>query len=154
MTSLALVSVAAQELRVWTEGTLRGSFVVSTAANGPGCREGSGCTPIGWHRVASVHGRGEPVCTRFVSREPVGIWQGEEVEDDLILTRIFRLEGIEEGLNKGEGIDSFDRYIYLHGTNREDLLGKPASHGCVRVSNEACLRLEELLKEGDLVHLG
>ena len=154
MTSLALVSIAAQELRVWTEGTLRGSFVVSTAVNGAGCREGSGCTPVGWHRVASIHGRGEPACPRFVSREPVGIWQGESGQDDLILTRIFRLEGIEEGLNKGPGIDSFDRYIYLHGTNREDLLGQPASHGCVRVSNRACLRLEELLTEGDLVHLG
>jgi len=150
---LALVSIGRQELRVWSEGTLLGSFVVSTAAAGPGCREGSGCTPTGWHRVSQVIGAGEPVGMRFVSREPVGVWDGTPSDDDLILTRIFRLEGIEDGLNRGPGIDSFERYIYLHGTNREDLLGTPASHGCVRLSNRDSLRLESLLQVGDLVHL-
>lgn len=152
--TLLLVSIPNQELRVWTEGTLRGSFVVSTAANGVGCAEGSGCTPTGWHRIAAIHGDGQPTGTRFVSREPVGLWQGEPVEEDWVLTRIFRLEGIEDGVNRGPGIDSFDRYIYLHGTNREDLLGTPASHGCIRLANADCLRLEAMVQVGDLVHLG
>lgn len=141
-------------MRVWQEGTLRGSFRVSTAANGAGCIEGSGCTPTGWHRIAAIHGAGEPLHTRFVSREPVEIWQGQVVEEDWVLTRIFRLEGIEAGHNQGPGIDSFERYIYIHGTNREDLLGSPASHGCVRVSNADCLVLDSMLAKGDLVHLG
>jgi len=90
---------------------------------------------------------------RFVSREPVGIWDGEMCDEDLILTRIFRLEGIEAGLNRGPGCDSFERYIYLHGTNREDLLGTPSSHGCVRLSSRDCLELEPLVQVGDLVHI-
>ncbi|MEN9354416.1 MAG: hypothetical protein RL318_1741 [Fibrobacterota bacterium] len=76
------------------------------------------------------------------------------MDEDWVLTRIFRLEGIEDGHNRGPGIDSYERYIYIHGTNREDLLGMPASHGCVRVSNADCLTLEAMLAQGDLVHLG
>ena len=150
---LALVSIARQELRLWDEGRLRLATKVLTARNGPDCREGSGGTPTGWHRVVAVIGSGMPSEMRFASREPVGLWDGQPCEEDLILARIFRLEGLEEGRNRGPGVDSFERYIYLHGTNREDLLGTPASHGCVRLSNRDCLRLESLLQVGDLVHL-
>ena len=54
---------------------------------------------------------------------------------DLILSRIIWLDGLEPGINKGGTVDSRARYIYLHGTNQEQLLGTPASHGCVRMAN-------------------
>lgn len=150
---LALISLEAQCLRLWEDGRLRYQAIVSTAAVGASCREGSGGTPTGWHRIAAVIGRGEPLGMRFSSREPVGLWDGEACDEDLILTRIFRLEGLEEGHNCGLGCDSFERYIYLHGTNHEGALGQPVSHGCIRLSNQACLELEAWLGEGDLVHI-
>ena len=72
----------------------------------------------------------------FASREPTGeTWTGEARDDDLILTRILTLDGLEDGVNRGPGHDSLERYIYLHGTNHERLLGRPVSHGCIRLSN-------------------
>ena len=47
-------------------------------------------------------------------------------------------EGLEEGHNRGKGIDSRQRYIYIHGTNRIDELGRAASGGCVRLAPENC----------------
>lgn len=113
---------------------------VSTSRHGLGAQEGSHRTPPGWHRVAERIGDGEPVGTRFRSREPVGLvppqaWASEAGED-AILTRIWWLKGLEPGVNRGPGIDSYRRYIYLHGTHQEQLLGTPASIGCVRLSNE------------------
>ena len=63
-----------------------------------------------------------------------------------MLTRILWLEGLEPGLNRGPGVDSHDRCIYLHGTNQEQLLGSPASHGCIRLSNADAIRLFDLLE--------
>lgn len=152
---LALVDARQQRLRVFEEGREVYRCPVSTAAAGQGCREGSGCTPWGWHRVASVLGQGAEVGSRFVSREPTGeIWGGESVAGDWILSRILWLEGLEPGVNRGAGIDSFERYIYIHGTNQEDLLGTPASHGCVRVSNASAVALADLLRVGDAVFIG
>jgi UDP-N-acetylmuramate--alanine ligase len=88
----------------------------------------------------------------FVSREPTGeTWRGEARDDDLILTRILTLDGLEEGVNRGPGHDSLERYIYLHGTNHERLLGRPVSHGCVRLSNAGISRLFAEMREGDYV---
>ena len=77
----------------------------------------------------------------FVSRQPVPgeILRPEQWRSDggrdYVLTRILWLDGLEYGKNRGPGADSHSRYIYLHGTNQEHLLGQPASHGCIRLSN-------------------
>jgi lipoprotein-anchoring transpeptidase ErfK/SrfK len=60
---------------------------------------------------------------------------------DLITSRILRLQGEEPGLNQGAGIDSYERYIYLHGTDEENRLGTPASHGCIRMRNADIIEL-------------
>ena len=54
-----------------------------------------------------------------------------------------RLDG-EEDHNR----TSQDRYIYIHGTNREDLIGQPASAGCV------CLRNADVIQLYDLIPIG
>jgi lipoprotein-anchoring transpeptidase ErfK/SrfK len=72
-------------------------------------------------------------------------------EENLILTRILRLDGLEPGINKGEKIDSYARYIYIHGTNREDLIGKPMSHGCICMRNNDIIELFDSVEEGTLV---
>jgi UDP-N-acetylmuramate--alanine ligase len=97
-------------------------------------------------------GAGAIAGTVFESREPTGaVWRGEPREDDLILTRVLTLEGLEEGVNRGPGHDSLERYIYLHGTNHEAALGRPDSHGCVRLSNLGISEVFDQLAEGDLV---
>ena len=70
---------------------------------------------------------------------------------DDITSRIFWLEGLEKGKNKGKGIDSFSRYIYIHGTSEEGRLGTPASHGCIRMKNKAVIDLYKKIEVGTLV---
>ena len=61
--------------------------------------------------------------------------------DDVITSRILWLKGHEEGINKGHNIDSYSRYIYIHGTAHEDKIGTAASHGCVRMNNDDVIEL-------------
>lgn len=148
-----LVIDAERQLAIWLEGgKAAGSWPVSTARAGIGGAEGSFRTPPGWHRIKARIGENAPLGTVFVARQPTGeTWRGEEREDDLILTRILTLEGLEDGVNRGPGYDSLARYIYLHGTNQESLLGRPVSHGCVRLSNADVCQVFACLREGDLV---
>ena len=71
-----------------------------------------------------------------------------DVEEDLVLTRILWLEGLEPGVNRGPGIDSKSRYIYIHGTNEEGLIGTPASHGCLRMKNDDVIDLFDRVPVG------
>ena len=148
-----LVVDAERQIATWFEGgEAVAAWPVSTARAGIGGEQGSYRTPPGWHRIHQRIGAGAAAGTVFVSRAPTGeTWRGEAREDDLILTRILTLDGLEDGVNRGAGRDSLERYIYLHGTNHEDLLGRPASHGCVRLSNEHVCQLFDHMREGDLV---
>jgi UDP-N-acetylmuramate--alanine ligase len=148
-----LVVDAERQLATWFAGGKSvAAWPVSTARAGIGGEQGSYRTPPGWHRIQQRIGEGAPAGTVFVSRAPTGErWCGEAREDDLILTRILTLDGLEDGVNRGAGRDSLERYIYLHGTNHEDLLGRPVSHGCVRLSNEHVCQLFDRMREGDLV---
>lgn len=149
---LLVVDVPRQRLGLLVEGRLRLEMPVSTAAAGIGGAQDSYRTPPGWHRIQARIGEGMPSGTVFRSRIPTGAcWRGEVSEEDLILTRILTLEGLEEGINRGPGCDSLARYIYLHGTNREDLLGFPVSHGCVRLANADMVSLAAEAREGDLL---
>ncbi len=91
----------------------------------------------------------------FVGRQPTGkTWRemsAEENGKNLITTRILRLRGLEPGHNAGPGRDSYDRYIYLHGTNHPEELGTPASAGCVLLSDVDIGELFENVPEGCLV---
>jgi UDP-N-acetylmuramate--alanine ligase len=95
---------------------------------------------------------GQESRTVFSSRAPTGeVWRGEPRSEDLILTRILTLEGLEEGVNRGPGKDSLERYIYIHGTNHPEDLGKAVSHGCVRMAGADLIRLFARVREGDPV---
>jgi UDP-N-acetylmuramate--alanine ligase len=130
------------------------SWPVSTALKGIGGEEDSLRTPPGWHLIRARIGQRAAPGTVFVSREPTGeTWRGETRADDLILTRILTLDGLEDGINRGQGCDSLTRYIYLHGTNHEELLGRAVSHGCVRVANSGIVELFDRVREGDHVFI-
>jgi hypothetical protein len=159
-----LVDVAAQRLHLMNEAVPQDSWPVSTAAAGLDARDGSGGTPPGAHRISRRIGDRAPQGMVFVSREPTGrLWPhdtdfkgrgkdcGADQAEDLILTRVLTLDGLEDGVNRGPGVDSGERYIYIHGTNAETRLGTPCSHGCVRLGNADVMALFDLVREGDPV---
>jgi UDP-N-acetylmuramate--L-alanine ligase len=151
--SRLLVVDVERQRAVWLEdGAAKEVWPVSTAEAGIGGAEGSYRTPPGWHRVHRRIGEGAEQGSVFVSREPTGeLWRDEASDDDLILSRILTLDGLEDGVNRGPGHDSLERYIYLHGTNHELLLGRPVSHGCVRFSNAGICGLFAEMRERDYV---
>ena len=147
-----LVDVAGQRVALVETGRVTGVWPVSTGAAGVDATEDSGGTPPGLHRIARRIGLGAAPGTVFASREPTGeTWRGGDDPRDLILTRVLTLEGLEEGVNRGPGVDTLARYIYFHGTNHEARLGEPVSHGCVRLGNRDIVALADRVREGDPV---
>jgi hypothetical protein len=149
-----LVDAGNQRLHLMAGSEAGAGWNVSTAEVGLDNREDSGGTPPGFHTIKNKIGDGAGSGTVFESREPVWrIWTEAEgpVGDDLILTRILTLDGCQEGLNRGPGIDSLGRYIYIHGTNHEAAIGAPVSHGCVRMTNPDVIDLFDRIEEGDAV---
>ncbi len=147
-------SIEAQTLFVCKKDIVIEQYNASTSRFGNGIRENSFKTPVGLHRVAEKIGSGAPLGQIFRERKATGIdWDHVSTEENLILTRILRLEGMEKGINKGPGVDSYERCIYVHGTNREDLVGTPLSHGCLALRNPDILRLFDIVREGTLVYI-
>jgi hypothetical protein len=148
------VNIARQstELFCHRDGAYRPAktFRCSTSKFGVGESAGSNKTPRGLHRVAQKIGGGWPVGVAFKSRQVVGFtWQGQPFAP--IAHRILWLEGLEPGLNRGDDVDSRQRYIYIHGTGNETTLGRPDSHGCVHLAGGDLLPLYDKLPEGTLV---
>ena len=152
------VSIAAQRLDLFDAGTRIRSYSVSTAANGPGEQPGSYCTPRGRHRIRAKVGAGLPLGAVLRGRRPTGevcdeaAWRAAP-ERDWILTRILWLCGEEPGVNRGGSVDSFRRYIYIHGTPDGVELGQPGSRGCIRMRNRDVAELFDLVVTGAPVHL-
>jgi len=151
------VNIARQTTSLFQRQTrgyaLRKTFRCSTSKFGIGEKAGSNMTPRGLHRVARKIGGGWPIGTVFKSRQVTGFtWQGQPFAP--ITHRILWLEGLEPDFNRGGQVDSFQRYIYIHGTGDETTLGRPDSHGCVHLSAADLLPLYDLLPEGTLVWIG
>lgn len=136
-------------------GKVEQLFTVSTSKNPSSCRADSYGTPTGLHALADKIGAGAPEGTVFKGRVATGQVYGEvrpeDAERNLITSRILRLRGLEPGKNSGSGCDSYDRYIYIHGTNHEARIGQPFSGGCVEMRNPEVIELFDLVDEGDLV---
>lgn len=128
----------------------RHACLVSTSRFGAGQKMGSNQTPLGLHRIAEKIGAGQPIGTVYRSRRPVGLtWRGSPQEP--IVHRILWLEGLEPGANRGGDVDSYSRYIYIHGTNDEIALGRPVSPGCIHLSAADLIPIFDLLPTGTLV---
>lgn len=133
-------------------------YPVSTARNGLGEQSGSYCTPRGRHRIADKIGAGQPLCAVFKARVPTGeVWSRElaasEPGRDWILTRILWLTGTEPGRNRGSGVDTLRRYIYIHGCPDTAPLGEPLSHGCIRMRNADLIALFDQVDAGTIVDI-
>ena len=128
------IDLSLQELVLEESGNILLRCPVSSGKAGTGHEEGSGKTPTGHFRVCQKIGDGEPEDTIFISRLPAGrypaaIPESLDEHSDFILTRILWLDGLEP-----HNANTRSRYIYIHGTNDTDLLGAPASHGCIRLA--------------------
>lgn len=118
-----------------------GELPFSLSEAPPSCREGSLGTPWGLHVVCEKYGGGDPAGTVFTGRRATGQtwWQREDagpLQKNLVTTRILRLRGLEPGLNAGPGRDSYDRYIYIHGTNHPERFPENLSSGCLLMRDE------------------
>ena len=151
---LLLVSIPRQAMAIVKDGKVAQTYTISTSMYGTGSKDGSNRTPLGLHRIEDRFGDGQPAGRIFRQRVATdGICKPSEWSqadaDDLVLSRIMRLRGMTPGLNAGAGIDSYSRCIYIHGTAQEHLLGKPASHGCVRMGNRDVVELFDRIKGKD-----
>ncbi|NLW32092.1 MAG: L,D-transpeptidase [Fibrobacter sp.] len=144
----------AQTMSQWKKSALIKKYKISTSRYGIGNKENSFCTPPGIHFIVQKIGDDAPPGRIFRSRIDTGVnWHPGMNEENLILTRILRLKGLQTGINSGPGIDSFERYIYIHGTNHEDLIGTPMSHGCICMKNDDIIELFDSVKEGTVVYI-
>lgn len=134
------------------------TYPISTAANGPGELQGTGCTPRGLHRVRLKIGGGCPAGAVFRGRR----WTGEvfspglaaaHPERDWILTRILWLTGTESGRNRGGRVDTLRRFIYIHGCAPTEPMGVPRSHGCIRMRDADLIELFDAVPVGTPVEI-
>ncbi|MCP3868144.1 MAG: L,D-transpeptidase [Gammaproteobacteria bacterium] len=153
-----VVDLGGQALSLFKRGQRLADYRVSTAQNGPGEKQGSGCTPRGLHAIRLKIGKGCETNTVFVGRRPTGEIYGPDLERayperDWILTRILWLTGREQGRNRGGERDTLRRYIYIHGTPDNQPMGKPCSHGCIRMRNTDLLELFDRIEVGTQVEI-
>lgn len=142
------ISVGKQQLALKSGRKKLAEYPVSTSRFGLGSKEGSRKTPTGRFRIAEKIGDGMPLGAIFKSRRPVKATKKRLAEDDLIMTRILWLDGLE-----ARNANTHARYIYIHGTNHEDKIGTPASIGCIRMKNADLVELFERVAEGTLVEI-
>ena len=142
------ISVRRQELVLKSGRKKLVEYPISTSRFGLGSKEGSFKTPTGKFRIADKIGDGMPAGTVFKSRRPVKATKKLLREEDLVMTRILWLEGLER-----RNANTHDRYIYIHGTNHEEKIGTPASHGCIRMKNADLLELFERVAVGTPVEI-
>ena len=152
-----LVIPSQQILFLISKGVAIFSYPVSTSKFGLGNENDSFKTPPGLHYIADKIGEDMPKMTIFKGRRTLvnnltladlGLPENTDIRnehfathDDVITSRILWLKGHEDGVNKGDNIDSYSRYIYIHGTAHEDKIGTPDSHGCVRMNNNDVIEL-------------
>ncbi len=150
--NLIYVDISSQTLSYIVKGTVSKKYNISSSYYGTGSEANSLKTPLGKHEIYKKIGNELPINAILKGR----VWNGAiadiiegpiDTDYDHVTSRILWLDGLEEGKNKGNGVDSRNRYIYIHGTAEEGLIGKPASDGCIRMYNNEVIELFELVSE-------
>ena len=150
------VDISEQRLYLIENSLIKASYPISTSKYGEGSIENSFKTPLGKHSIKEMMGEEAEINTIFTSRintkrSATIIDQFEDTDNDYVTSRIMWLNGEEDGFNKGGNVDSFRRYIYIHGTHEEGLIGTKASHGCIRMFNYDVIELFNLVNIGTKV---
>jgi len=152
LNSLLYVNIDKQRMYLLKKGTISRTFKISSSYYGTGSETNSFKTPLGKHEIYKKIGEDLPINAILKGR----VWNGaianvitDDIDTDFdhVTSRILWLDGLEEGKNKGAGVDSRSRYIYIHGTAEEGLIGKPASDGCIRMYNSEVIELFGLVEE-------
>ncbi len=150
--ALLYVDIPSQQMFFIKKGEIVNIYSISSSYYGTGNKVNSLMTPLGKHEIYKKLGENLPENAILKGR----VWNGaiadiikEPIDTDFdhVTSRILWLDGLEEGKNKGPGIDSRERYIYIHGTAEEGLIGKPASDGCIRMYNKDVIELFDLVDE-------
>ena len=155
---MIVVSIQDQMLYKIEQDRVLYEMPISSGKNGIGQEDGSYKTPLGLHYAAELFGIGKPINAVFVARRHTGEIYSESLAEqypnrDWILTRIIRLSGLEPGYNVGGNVDTYSRYIYLHGCPDSCSLIKPDSHGCIRMRNQDIIALFDDTKVGEPIYL-
>jgi hypothetical protein len=149
------VCIAAQKLWLMRDGGIVSECICSTSKNPPSCIANSYGTPTGLHAIGSKIGDSAPVGAVFKGRVCVAnhytLLPQAEQSTNLITSRILRLKGMEPHHNARPGDNAWERYVYLHGTNHPQKLGKPFSAGCVLLGDQDLVQLYDTLAVADLV---
>jgi len=157
-----VIDVSEQKLYVIKNYEVIKAYSVSTSKYGTGNIEGSNKTPLGMHKIVKKIGENKPIGTIIVGGKALDkkipvyeLLKKGEIPDSLsfMTTRALRLQGLEEKVNVGLGVDTYQRHIYIHGTPYENLIGKPSSNGCIRMKNKDIIELFKIVKEGTLVYI-
>jgi hypothetical protein len=150
---MIFINTKKQKLYLLVNHKIKYEFSISSSYKGTGCQVDSNKTPIGLHTVISKIGNGLPAGTLFKNRRPTKKIINYLPKDkyDYITSRIIRLSGLEDKINKGGEVDTYNRYIYIHGTPHIDKLGQPESHGCIRMSDNDVIILFNSIKYKTLV---
>ena len=153
---ILFVSVKEQMMYHIVENTIVKEYLVSTAKKGVGNQKNSDMTPHGLHCIKEKYGSKTPQNGRMIGRVFYGqiaeiYYDTTSSKTDDITSRILWLSGIEKDINKGGSVDSYNRYIYIHGTSEEGKIGTPASHGCIRMLNNDIIELYAKIKIGTKV---
>ena len=131
-------------------------YNISTSKRGLGNKSNSLQTPEGLHKIKSKYGQGVPIGGILDHRKFNGEIASINLDTtstaiDIICTRVIRIIGLEDGVNKGGDVDTYLRKIYLHGTNEEGLIGKESSHGCIRMKNQDIVDLFDRVNKDMLI---
>jgi lipoprotein-anchoring transpeptidase ErfK/SrfK len=137
------ISIRDQLLTLKEDETPVCAYPVSTSRFGIGTEEGSFKTPTGRFRVAKKIGGDVPAGTIFQSRVPLKPDDPLPPTEDLVMSRILSLDGLDE-----HNANTRERFIYIHGTKHEGKIGSPASCGCIRMRNADVVELFDLVDHG------
>ena len=152
-----LICIKEQRLMLIQDNYKIAEYPISTSKFGIGNKMGSNMTPLGYHLIKEKIGDNVPKDSIYkdgkFTKETATINNKNFVNKDLITTRIIKLEGLEEGINQGNDIDSYKRGIWIHGTPEECHIGNPASHGCIRMKNNDIIQLFDSIEVGTPINI-
>tara|TARA_Y200000002_G_scaffold370394_1_gene365820 strand:- start:2116 stop:2730 length:615 start_codon:yes stop_codon:yes gene_type:complete len=140
------IGIKRQKLYFFEANIISKIYKVSTSLKGAGNEISSYKTPLGLHFIYEKIGNNAPIGTLFINKKNTN--KIVEIDSltlnqnkDEITTRLMSLMGKELNINKGGRVDTFKRGIYIHGTSNEKSIGKPSSHGCIRMKNNDIIEL-------------
>src|SRR5258708_29055353 len=139
-----IISVRNQKLMFVQSGVKPITYPVSTSKFGLGDDWGRMTTPLGFLQIVQKIGDNAPTGAVFHNRH----WTGEILQPntpgrDPVMTRIIWLRGLQ-----ASNAHAFKRCIYIHGTNEEKIIGRPASFGCIRMRSSDVTALYSQLPLG------